>query len=157
MYKLTAANYTSMPVTGVHKNRIREELRSLGVSNYGLLKQATRHLPYIVHPDEHVEAIVYGRNDKGPCLLAATDRRVIFLDKKPLFVKSDELAYDIVGGVTTSQSGFVKLVSLHTRMGDFKLRTMNFKCAAHFRDFIEARCLGNPSNNFVETYDTNYK
>jgi hypothetical protein len=123
------------------KQRIINELKGLGVTKYGLMRSEVNELPLILHDDEHLKGVVYGRHDDGFAILVATDRRVMFIDKKPFFVKADEVTYDLVGGVSRSKVWLFEIVTLHTRIGDYKIRTMNFVSARHFIDFIEHRCL----------------
>lgn len=129
------------------KTRIFQELRRQGVGRYGLLKQGSRYLPKIIHPFEHIQAVVYGRNVEGSVMIVATDSRIIYLVKKPLFVNFDEITYDVVAGVTYGHVGLSSTVALHTRMGDYTMRTMNVKCADKFVNFIEWRCLGQNQNS----------
>lgn len=123
------------------KQRITKELKALGITSYGLLKMETRQLPRILHDNEHVQGIVYGHHVNGSAMLVATDRRVMFIDKKPFFMNSDEVTYDIVSGVSYGKVGLFATVNLHTRIGDYKIRTMNARSARIFIDFIEQRCL----------------
>lgn len=124
-----------------HKAKVQNRLRQIGVSKYGLLRAESRYLHRIIHSDENIMAVVYGHNVEGTAMLIATDSRLIYLDKKPLFVKSDELTYDIVSGVSYSHVSIFTTVTLHTRMGDYVLRTMNPKCVSLFVNYIESHCL----------------
>lgn len=130
-----------------HTERIKAELRETGALPYDLLLPETYYLPTVVHPDEHIMGSVFGRykyNDViGRGALVATDQRVIFLDKKPLFVHYDELTFMIIGSVTYTRTAIVGYVTLHTRLGDFQLRTFNHKNAFNFVKYIEEKCLHN--------------
>jgi hypothetical protein len=126
------------------KQRVLSELKSLGISKWRLLRAETRYLHQYLQPDEHVEAAVYGRSKTGPIMLTATNRRIVFLDKKPLFLRSDELMYDAIRGITLSQVGLLGNMILHTRIGDYGIRTISLKCAHHFKQLIESRCLTQP-------------
>lgn len=122
-------------------NRIKQELRQKGAVAYDLRVPEVKYLPSILRPDEHIMGSVFGKHDQGRGVLIATDQRVLFVDKKPLFLHVDEVTYALVGGVTFTKSLLSGYVTLHTRVGDYKLRTFNFKNAANFVDFIEARCV----------------
>ncbi len=129
-------------VTLPSKTRILSELKKLGVGRYGLLRLSSRYLPKVIHPFEHIQAVVYGRNREGSVMLVATDSRIIYLDKKPMFINYDEVTYDVVAGVTYGHVGLSSTVNLHTRMGDYKMKTINTRCADRFVNYIEWRCLG---------------
>jgi hypothetical protein len=132
-------HYTS--VTKYLRKYINSELRRRGAVAYDLWLPETYYLPHLLHKDERIMGSVYGRYKGGRGALIATDQRVLFLDKKPLFLHFDELTYLIIGGVTYTRTSFISYVTLHTRLGDYKLRTFNSKNAANFVDFIETKCL----------------
>ena len=128
--------------------RIRQELRAAGVTSYGLAKFASRYLPNILHPEEHIMGAVYGRyaQGQGPLawtegMLVATDRRILFIDHKPGFSTLDEVTYDVVSGVKKVSAWPFSSVTLHTRLGDYTLRFANTICIDNFIHYIEERRL----------------
>ncbi len=127
-----------------HKKRVMSEARTAGVTGYGLTKFSVRYLPNVIHENEHIQGLVYGRyrEKNGPSLneglLVATEFRVIFVDHKPGFTKTDELGYHIVSGVEVSTAIF-SAITLHTRIGDYKLRFINKKCGHKFVEYVERR------------------
>lgn len=136
-----------MKPTEEHVKRIKKELKDAGATAYGLAKFSSKYLPNVIHPEEHVKAVVYGRyREDGGLLnfaegmLVATERRVIFLDHKPGYTKTDEVSYDIVSGVQESSAGFTA-VTLHTKICDYTLRFVNDKCANNFVKYVERRRL----------------
>lgn len=129
-----------MPKNGFiqsHAQRIKDELRGVGASFVDLLMPETRSLPFIIHTDEYIRGAVYGRTKDGVGILVATDRRIIFLDKKMLFMKFDEITYEVVSGISMGFSGLFGTLTLHTRIGDYTLKTLNQKCATKFAEYIE--------------------
>ncbi len=124
-----------------HRERVKQELQALGVSKTGMLKMESRYLPQVVHEDEHIGGVVYGQHKGSSVMIVATDKRVIFLDRKPLFSRKDEFKYDVVSGVEYSRVGFDSTVILHTRIKDINIRTMNQRCASNFVQYIESRSL----------------
>jgi hypothetical protein len=128
-----------------HRDRIIQELKQLGVSWVGLATMESRYLPKIIHPEEHIKGIVYGKHKDGFAMLVATDLRAIFLDKKPLFTNEDEITYYVVSGVNFGQAGLYATVTLHTRVKDYSIRTLNRKCARGFVEYIETHCLEHAS------------
>lgn len=120
-----------------HAKRIRQELIAVNMNNYGLLKAETRHLPEIIHEDEHIGGAIYGRAESAGGMLVATDRRLLYLDHRILFKKTDEIAYDVVSGVSSNRQGSFASITVHTRLGDFTLRYVNISSANHFVHYIE--------------------
>lgn len=124
-----------------HQRRIKQELTSAGLSRYALLKNEARHLPNVIHEDEHIIAAINGRSATGSVMLVATDRRVIFLDCKSFYTTLDEISYDVVAGVMHHIQGVYANVILHTRVGEYNLRLVNKFQAHKFVDCIERKRL----------------
>ena len=124
-----------------HKRRVLQELRDAGASGYGLMHMESHYLPQIIHPNEHIGGVIYGHFEEGFAMLVATDLRVIFLDRKPFFTNQEEITYDVVSGINFGHAGFSSSVTLHTRIKDYHIRTLNLRCADQFVEYIEYRCL----------------
>ncbi|MBI1857195.1 pyridoxamine 5'-phosphate oxidase family protein [Candidatus Saccharibacteria bacterium] len=139
-------------ISAEHINRVKKELAEAGVTGYGLVKSESRYLPQIIHENEHIGGAVYGQFGSGSAMLIATDHRIIFLDRKPMFTTNDELTYDVVSGVKLNQGGLFTAVTLHTRVADYALRYVNLKCARRFVKYIESRRL--ESNDGQPVSDT---
>lgn len=135
-----------------HKLRVLNELRQVGVSRYGMTKFSVRYAYKVIHKDEHVKGAVYGRyKEEGGTsfnegLLIATDKRVLFLDHKPGFTKTDEMTYDVVSGINKTTTLF-SAVTLRTRLGDYMLRFANPRCASIFANYVEKRRIEYQSAN----------
>jgi hypothetical protein len=123
------------------KQKVDNELRSVGVAWYGLLRPEAKFLWTVIHDDETIRAAMHGMYEDGTALLVATDKRVLFIDKKPFFVRSDELSYDFITGISYGKVGPISTITLHTRYENLKIRTFNFKSAKIFIEHIEERCL----------------
>ena len=121
--------------------RVKAELKQRGAVAYNVWLPETRALASLLHRDEHIMGSVFGKYEDGRGALIATDQRALFVDKKPLFLHCDEIGYNVIGGVTYSRSGPFGYVTLHTRLGNFGLRTWNQNNAANFVDYIETKCL----------------
>lgn len=124
-----------------HHARVIEELKLHGASWYGQTMMEARYLPRIIHPDEHLEGVVYGWQEVGIVMLVATDRRILFIDKKPLYARDDEISYASVRGVSHAHKLFVITVTLHTQVDDFVVNTFNAKCVTNFVKSIERHSL----------------
>lgn len=120
------------------KARIHTELTDAGMNSYGFLKAETRHLPSIIHDNEKIGAAIYGRAEEGGSgMLVATSSRLLYLDHKLFFQKTDEISYDVISGVSTNKQGKYNSITVHTKLGDFNLRFVNDKSASRFVRYIE--------------------
>ncbi len=122
-----------------HQQRIKKELAQAGMTSYGQHKMSSRYLPNIIAEDEHIEGVVYGHSGTGLSLLIATDRRIIYLERRPWFTSTDELSYEVVVGIRHIKAGLFPAIELHTRMGNYTLTYVNDKCASKFTEYIEGR------------------
>ena len=141
-----------MVTTKEHKHRIKDELKKAGVTRYGLLKPESRNLSQVIQEDEHIMAVVYGRaTTSGGAMLVATDLRVIYFNRMPLFATLDEVTYDLVSGVSKGNGGgLFETITLHTRAGDFTVRFANLRSAERFIKYIEQKCIEKNSEDGVE-------
>lgn len=122
-----------------HADRVDTELKACGATGFDLILPETRYLHRVILPGEHIKGSVYGRYQSGRGALVATDRRILFIDKKLLFSHFDEIDFIVVGGVSRTRVGLSGVVTLHTRLGDYKIRTFNQKNARNFVDYIGTR------------------
>ncbi len=132
-----------------HVNRVKKELLDAGLTRHGILRAEARYLPSVIHQNEHVMAAVYGRSKNGSAMLVATDRRVLYVDKKPMFTTCDEISYEVVAGVGQSQkNGLVAGITLFTRMGNYTINYATIKSAQKFKEYIESsRLEGSPHHD----------
>ncbi len=127
------------------QDHIRLKLIEMVAVSYNLHLPETHVLPYILRSGEELIGIVYGRyhEDKekvfGRGAIVATDQRMMLVDKKPLFLRKDELAYDAISGVSYGKVGLAGTVSLHTRFGNVHVSTFNHRLAENFVDAVEKR------------------
>lgn len=147
----------SRSITKDHRTRVHSELKSAGVSGYALLRAECRYLPSIIHETEQVKAAVYGHVEgAGGALLVATNKRVIYLNRMPLFTTLDEVTYDLVSGISKGSNGLLSSVTLHTRAGDYTVRFGNLVSVAKFVNYIENKCIevtrleSNEQNDYIE-------
>ena len=127
----------------IHSEQIEDRLRDLGADNYDLLLPETHTLPLVIRPGEVITSVVYGRYKLsngaiGRGALVATDSRVLLVDKKILSLRFDEIAYAAVTAITYIKVGPTATITLHTRVGDFSVRTFNWKCAQNFIADLES-------------------
>lgn len=129
------------PSIAISQNKlVFTELTNLGVGSWAWWHSELRRLPTLMDANEHIGGILYGYQGLNFVLLVATDRRVIFLDSKPLFTDEEEVSYDVVSGISYDHLIFTT-VTLHTRVKDYKVLTLNTRCAQGFKRYIEQRAL----------------
>lgn len=134
-------------MTESHIQRVREELIAAGTTKYGMLKFASRYLPNIIHENECIRAVVYGRHKmenfalSNEGMLVATNKRMIFIERKPGYTSVDELSYEVVAGLNVSVTPFFSAITLYTRMSSYTIRFANKNCVNRFAEYVERRRL----------------
>ena len=127
------------------QQNLKKVLLQLGVSQYDLRLPETRSLALLLRDDERLLSVVYGQYSQvdshliGQGMLAATDQRVLFIDKKLLFSRYEELPYGKIDGVTYSHAGAMRSVTLCSKMGRISLHTLNQFRAQTFVHTVEER------------------
>jgi len=130
--------------TPVEKAVLKRRLTELGATRYDLLLPESHALINIIAPDEEINGIVYGRykqivdNKEGRGALVATNKRVLLLDKKPMFTNSDEIIYPVISGIRSTKTGAGMTITLHSRVGDIRISTLNSRCANGFIKAIKS-------------------
>lgn len=131
-----------------HIERINQELKASGAMRFGVFKPEAQHIAPLIHDDEHIGGAIYGQTRDGEmAYLIATNKRVIFYDRKPFYSTFDEFTYDVVAGVKMNRAGISAAVVLHSRIRDYSLRFVNIKRAKIFVKYIEDKLLSGAADN----------
>lgn len=78
---------------------IQSQLTRLNLRFRWFGRAESRELCKIISPGEILLACVHGYYNGGAGLLVATDKRVILLDKRPLYLNLEEMRYQSIRGV----------------------------------------------------------
>jgi hypothetical protein len=134
--------YSQPIILETHKEkakRIKNELIISGASVYGLLKAESRILPKIIHANETIMAVIYGRQQSSSIMVVATDKRIISLDKKPMVLLMDEFSYEVVAGLEFEIHTLFASLILHTPVKKYDIRFVNLRCADRFVRYVETQ------------------
>lgn len=130
--------------------RIRRELLDAGMTFYGLLKSETKVLHKLLHPNEHIEAVVYGHHHSSLVMLVATNERILFVDKKIMALYLDEVSYEVISGIEFEIHLLFATIVLHTPVKNYDIHYANLHCAENFARHIEAHRLQREDNESQE-------
>lgn len=122
-------------------SEVMAALKNYGADAWDMRRGETAYLIRLLHPDEVIGGVAYGHSVEGSVMLVATDKRVVYIDTKPLFKKAVDISYDAVAGVTLEWIVFFGTLILQTRIGDFTLRMHHRNMAEQFRAYVEQRCI----------------
>ena len=123
----------------LHRARVMQELKEVGVTSLGLWSLESRYLPRALHSDEHIAAVIYGYSEADFIMLVATGRRIIYLDKQPLNIIEHEIHYTEITGLECDSAGFGVRITLHTKAQDYTIRALNPTCVQRFVRYVQHR------------------
>lgn len=76
--------------------QLEEQLKRIGCNYRFWGRSELKELANVLLPGETVEHCVNGSYDGGFALLAATDQRVLLVDKKPLYLTLEDIRFDMI-------------------------------------------------------------
>lgn len=103
---------------------VESRLANAGLKNRYWGRAEVRELTNIILPDEAVLHALNGRYEGGSALLVATDRRLLLVDKKPMFLNLQDVRYDMIAEVDYFARLLDATVSIRTFNKLMKFTTM---------------------------------
>ncbi len=80
----------------VHLQTVERQLRAVGCNYRFFGRPEVRELARILMPDETIAQAVNGTYEGGFAMLCVTDKRLLLIDRKPLFLTLEDIRYDMV-------------------------------------------------------------
>lgn len=102
---------------------IEAQLKSIGVDFRFWGRAEKNELQRILVADERIMHCLNGRYEGGFAMLCATDRRLLLIDKKPLYLTVEDVRYDMVSEVDYNH----RLVDATVRICTIN-KTLRFTC-----------------------------
>ncbi len=96
----------------VHLSIIEARMSQLGFKATRWFKAEVRELQHVLMDNEKIITMVQGRYFGGYALLVATDRRLLLIDKKALFLNVEDIRYDMISEIDFSSKMFDSTVSI---------------------------------------------
>jgi len=128
-----------------HKLRVTEELRDAGFNALQLRNTESRRLAGIIEDNEHIMAAICGHTLlNGVSVIAATNKRVIYINHHLFTDTLDEFNYISISGISYSTNGFFWSVTMHSGLGDRTLERIRGVQAKKFVGYIESLCIDRP-------------
>jgi len=81
-------------------SKVLDQLSAVGYKTRAWQRSEVRELCNVLHEDEVIFQATNGHYEGGFSLLVATDTRLILVDRKPLFLTLDSIAYSMIQEVT---------------------------------------------------------
>lgn len=93
---------------------IDAQLTKLGVRKTWFCRPEIRELQHVLMDNEQLTRCVQGRYHGGFAILAATEQRLLLIDKKPLYLTVEDIRYDMISEVDISARLFDATVTIFT-------------------------------------------
>jgi hypothetical protein len=106
---------------------IEAQLSHLGVRPSRLFKPEIRELQHILMDNEKIIAFVQGRYFGGFAVLAATDHRLLLIDKKVMFLTVEDIRYDMISEINFNSRLLDSTVTIFTLNKQHHFTTMKNK------------------------------
>ncbi len=125
------------------EKELRATLKSLGARWYEVRLPEVLMLCNLLQENETVIGVVFGKykhfveQANGRGVLVATNYRILLIDRKPLYLRYEELPYNMLNGFSLTSAAGSSSFTLETRVGDIKLKSWNHRSAAKFIQAIE--------------------
>ncbi len=118
--------------------QLREHLKSLGYRQWRMLQSnELRELPNLLRDKEVVKKAIYGSYEGGWAMMVATDKRVIFLDRKLFRSKVQYLAYRNIFSFDYSSDILYGQLELHARGAKIRLSRIRRKYLVDFCRYLD--------------------
>lgn len=118
---------------------IKAQLRFIGAGKFILARGEIRELPGILWDDEQILKVAYGIHEGGTGLLLATDKRLLFVDKRFFHLRCDEIPYDFIMGAKFKLGMFTGTLIIPSRVSDLELKGIPKRQAREFAEFIDEK------------------
>lgn len=80
----------------IRLKQLEEQLKRIGCNYKYWGRAEIKELAHVLLPGETVEHCVNGSYEGGFALLAATDQRVLLVDKKPMYLTLEDIRFDMI-------------------------------------------------------------
>lgn len=93
---------------------LEDQLGLIGRNLHFWGRTEMRELARIISPDETIKECVNGRYENGFGLLCVSDKRVLLVDKKPLFLMIEDIRFEMITEVDYSEQAFMGSIRIVT-------------------------------------------
>lgn len=122
-------------------NEVKKQLKQIGANQYILSRSEIRYLPRILLDDEIIHEYVNGTYSGGFGVLIATNKRLLFVDKKIFDFLVDDIPYSMVSAVEYDLGMFWGRITVFSRAKDFRFKRTRKDRTMQFARFIESKMM----------------
>lgn len=117
---------------------LRRQLKSQGYRQWRMLRSnEVRELPLLLRNEETVKKVIYGNYEGGWAMMAATDQRIIFVDRKLFRCKVQYIAYRNIFSFDYSSGFFYGHIEIHARGAKILLKSVRRSYLTYFCQYLD--------------------
>lgn len=144
----------------VPHERVKQQLKAIGVDFQFFGRAEVRELPKILFDDEYVKHAVFGKYSGGYAVLFATNQRVLLIDKKPFYLTLEDVRYDMISDMmfnnrlltTSLLLGTVHKSITFIAYNQHRLRDLTSYVQKKVMDFRRQQTMTQPISGLFGTY-----
>ncbi len=126
----------------VHQSVIHARMSQLGIKVSSWYKPELKELSLLLMDNEEIISLLTGRYYGGFALLVATDRRLLLIDKKTMFMSLEDIRYDMISEIDYSSRVFDATITVFTVNKQHKFTSMKHKDQMrHLTVFVQKRIM----------------
>jgi len=116
---------------------VRKQLLQAGFRNKYMGWSAINQLPMILEEDEMIERAISGMYEGGYAVILATNRRILFLDKKPFSFRAEDIHYEMVSEVEHYMGPIMAKLRIHGLSKSIELSSLHHSSVQSFAIHVE--------------------
>ncbi len=132
---------------------VTSQLKRIGVTVKYWGAAEVRELQHVLVPDEQIVCLINGRYENGFATLVATDRRLLLIDKKPLYLTIEDLRYDTVAEVDFSARLLDASVCIMTFNKTLRFTTIRQKRLRQLANYVQQRVMDLRHHQFAHQFE----
>lgn len=120
---------------------LEDQLKKIGCNFQFWGRSEIKELANILLPGETVEHVVNGTYDGGFAMLAATDQRVLLIDKKPMYLTLEDVRFDMIAEIDYNHRLMNATVFIFTPSKSLKFTGYNQARLRKLFQFVQTRVM----------------
>lgn len=125
----------------VKQDQVRVALRKVGMYNRYWGRAEMRELSQTLIPGEKIVGAVNGRYEGGFAMLVATDRRLLLVDRKMMFLNIEDIRYDMIAQVEYCARLIDASTVIHTINNVLRFTSIRQNMLRTLTSFIQERIM----------------
>lgn len=120
---------------------LEDQLKKIGCNFQFWGRSEIKELANILLPGETVEHVVNGTYDGGFAMLAATNQRVLLIDKKPMYLTLEDVRFDMIAEIDYNHRLMNATVFIFTPSKSLKFTGYNQARLRNLFQFVQTRVM----------------